>query len=503
MNITRAKGWIGVCGAALLAVVILGWLYSHSTIEISVANPGTGDISYKLTTSPGGKTTTITSRSADVKKRIHRGSSEILVSQNQKNYFAIVKTNGFLATTKVSASLSAEKSRVFVGDNPAPCLFYTDKLYSYECSATAGDINLHVPASAAQPTYTQKGLAAPLEGGVEGFIKTSEGNMALIHPVDSEGPGEHVAYLLDNNLKPLKNTVLAGLASNVAYEVTAYKSGFLVYDASFTKLVYYASLSAQPQTITVKKPSDNSLRPLALNASAGALTILYSNSSGDAGESGAAIKKIKNTVLIYNNGNTLELNFDSEPLSTAILCGTDKLCVLSGATLSIYDAASQKKALLYGIGGVKDADYVGSSLIIVRGSEVIALDTGAFTVSVDYSFGDYQFCGFKASDANSYLLCVIGGGKKSALLVDRTQENKDSVDKKVSQLRKLPRTADVSAYGQFIFVTPDLGQMVYDSAAKGYNYPKSSRDTASQNINEAAESLGLTPAGFKVVDTIR
>ncbi len=503
MNITRVKKWIGVCGVLLLIIILFGWLYSHSTIEISVANPDLGVISYKLTNQSDGKITTITSHSAHVKKRVHRGVSEILVSQNQKNYFAIVKTGGFLATTKVNASLLAEKSRAFVGDSPAPCLFYTDQLYSYECGATVGDINLHVSASSNQPTYTQKGLPAPLEGSVEGLAKTSKGNIALLHPFDSEGTGGHVAYLLDNNLKPLKTTALVDLASDVTYTVTAYKSGFLVYDTSFTKLVYYASLDAQPETIAIKKPTVSGLQPLALSASGEAITLLYSNSSGDVGESGAAVKKIKNTVLIYNQGSSKELNFDNEPLSTAILCGTDRLCVLSGVTLSVYDTTGQKKSLLYSVSGVKDVGYVGSSLIVVRGSEILALDVGSLTASVDYSLGDYQFCGLKASDTNSYLLCVIGGSKKSALLVNRAQDNKDSIDKKVSQLRKLPKTADVSVYGQFIFVTPDLGQMIYDSASKGYDYPQGPRDAASQNIDKAAESLGLTTAGFRVIDTIK
>ena len=108
-----------------LGLGVTYWLYSHAYVEIEIKGSVDNQLGYSLTNSHD-KTELTFQGSPREKKLVRRGDYEILTEDNGLSAFGVTKTGGFLSTTKVMLQLSPERSRVFVGDNPGPCMAYLD-----------------------------------------------------------------------------------------------------------------------------------------------------------------------------------------------------------------------------------------------------------------------------------------------------------------------------------------------------------------------------------------
>ena len=321
--------------AGLIVILILVfWLQSRATIEISVTNPGQGNFTYRLLKQSGGKDSSIQTSASKINKLVSKGSYEILVTQGDKNYFTVIKTSNFFRKSQVSATLSAEKHRSFVGYTPAPCMYYDGVLYSYVCGSPFSSVNKHLPASSTLPTYIDQNSGSGIEGALEGMVKTAEGTVALLHPADAEGPGPHIAYLLDSNLKARSQVVLTSLDRAVNYSIASYKTGFVIYSSDLSKFAYYSSLHAARLSVANKKPLDGNLKPVSVSFNGNIITLVYSTSSN----SSAGIKdsKVKNEVIIYSDSGEKNIMLNGRRISSAAACSKDKICLISNKIMSVY-----------------------------------------------------------------------------------------------------------------------------------------------------------------------
>lgn len=484
--------------AAVLLFLGVATASSYGFIKIQVTGGATGGGGYTYTVGrlAGAKATELTSSEASLKRLTRSGNYEISARGPGGGFFALAKVDGFFRTRAVEAKLSPEKSRLFVGDNPAPCMFYGQMLYSYECNEGNLPINIHVPASETTPSYTDNLPSGYLEGLVEGIIKTAEGNLALFQPADAEGGAGRVVMLLDNQLKPVKSTALDLANGNGAYRLAAYKSGFLVYSADFTEAYYYSSVGGNPEKIDIKKPQAAGMNFVSLSASGDRLIAVYSDlADEDVGDSGPK-QKIKSEVIDLSSGSRLII---PRSVSSAVACG-NRLCALGEGELLVYGAGGKED---YRISGVSQIETVGGNLIAVRKNEVLGLDIPSRTGGIDYSFGEYDFCGLQKIDESRYILCVIAGSNSSALLIDRAAADLDSIDKKLAGLRKLPFINSASVSGGYIYVSPNLGEPQYIQSLDGYGYEPSIKQKVNDQINQAAAKLGIDTAKYRLVNTLR
>ena len=119
----------------------------------------------------------------------------------------------------------------------------------------------------------------------------------------------------------------------------------------------------------------------------------------------------------------------------------------------------------------------------------------------EYSYGDSHFCGMQKIDTSKYVLCSNAGSETAALLVDRNTANTDSIDKKIQQLKKISFIDNVSIYGKYIFISPNLGPLVYDNSIKGYNYDPASKRSVSSKINEEIDKIGIDRKAYSIINT--
>lgn len=480
----------------VVAFLIFLWVYSHSVIVITVRNLGGGNVHYSLLNQTTQKNINIDSNAGSISRVVPRGKYTVIVSQNEKSYFSLVKTGALLAKSRVTAILSPEKQRIYVGDNPASCMYYVGVLFSYECGSSYNSINQHVPATLSTPTYTQSIPSSGIEGLVEGLIKTKEGTIVLVHPGDIDGPGIHQVYLVDKNLNIIKQQALDNLDSGSGYSITNYKSGFLIYDLSFKQLLYYSAVGAMPNKINIDKPHESSLSPVSLTTDGTNITIGYSESSSDAFVNNSV--GIKNEIINYDGIRSGDLVVNGQPITSAVSCGKNMICVLFGnKTMEVYGVARSEK--LFSVNGVNAMSWAGDSLIIARNNDVLNLNTNTLSGSTDYTYGAYHYCGFQPVDSMNYLLCMSTDSKRVELLIGRGSDNKDSIDKKIQQLEGISEVNTISVYKNHIFISPNQGPLIYSSSENIFSPDPSAENNANNKINAKIDSLGINQIDYNIV----
>jgi hypothetical protein len=500
---TRVKQKLSL--ALVLGVLALAffWLHGHAYIEVAVEGAGKGNLQYALLDQKSQKTVEISTNKLRFRKLLSRGNYELLVTQNESSYFSVVTVGGFLGKTAVKAPLTPEKSRKFIGNNPAPCMHYTGQtLFTYSCGSSYQHIQRHVPATASQPTYTQN-TSSIIEGDIEGIVKTSEGDFILIKapPMDEDQGAPHTLYHLTSSLELQNGVPLLDLDKERTYSVQAYKQGFLVYDALFESIYYYSSTGSKPVSVNIDRPEDEQLKPYALTAQGESILLAFSNNTkgevADIHDTTGANVKVE--VVISEHDRSRHFRFKTQ-YSSMLLCGNNKLCLLHADELEVHDIADDKQRLLYMVQDVASIDSIGKDLLIVQEKAILNLDVESRQGAVQYSLGSYTFCGIK-NDLGGYVLCLINGkSEKVALLIDPSRNNTDSIDKKVAELEKLPQVKNLSVNYTFIYVSPEMGELVFDQGLGGFVPDPAALTAANHAINQTIDRLGINRSTYTIIN---
>lgn len=489
---------LGLVG--VIALFFVYWASSVSRITITVNNPsGSQPVNITITNEKSGKSTEFTASSSTASHSSKKGAFNVLVSQGETSYFEAMKTHGFFGNTKISATLVPEKSRQFVGNNPGSCMNYLDNvLVSYACTDYFQNIKTHVPATASTPTYVKNNSGTTVLGYTEGIVSTGAGNFVLLHtPQSVDTAASHQLYRVDGNLALSNKLTLPDLNPAVSYSITPYKDGFVVYDAQLDNVLYYSSLGSKPEVISIEGPKNNKLTSAKLAVSGDTMTVLYS-APADA-KSGNGSTEV---VLVSGVGQPLHFSF-GKTFTSAIYCGQQMLCAVDSDGMEVYDISREKPVSQYVVSGVFKVLVAKNSVLGVTKSNVLDLDIAKSVGYVSYSFGEYKYDNISTAKGGYVLSLVNNQGKKVVLYINPAADNTDSIDKKVSELQKHPEITDISAYGKYIYISPDLGGLVYVPSLRGYGYDPVKRAAVDKIIRDAVSQSGIDQKQYSVINTLR
>lgn len=488
--------------ALVFAVV---WLISHSFVEISITNSPGGEASYTITKQEqGAKPIIVKSSSQKVKKLLKKGSYLVEVTQGDSSYLSLVKSGWIFKTSSVSANLKSEVSRQFVGDSPDPCMIMSGGiLISNNCGGSYESIKTHVAADLVTPTHAAFDKKS-IVGTVEGLATSKEGGFALIRQSISEDDTMmHILYSLTPNgaeaATPKEVLRLDKLKPEDSYAITRYSDGLLVYNSSFTDNYFYQTLASAPTKIDFGPQKQTGLSPKFLGASTSGVIAIYNSFISD---NKKAAKKSKTEIAVFANGVARHFILNGT-YDSGYLCSAGLVCLLNGQTLDIYKLGTSGKLKL-----VNTLRSVSAVFPVSDGSIALATTSGladfnlnSLSGSYAYRFNDYAFKSMAVSGSSYILNLKDYKSKGFALLVDASSKS-DGIDKKITELKKLPEIKDLSIYKNIIYITPELGELVYDSDSGFFGYSQAVRTEVGQKIKDDLVKQGIDTIKYTVINTL-
>ncbi len=447
-----------------IIVIALLWLSGRSVIQINSSEPEK-ESTVKILNQGNGKSINYQGKLSGKKFYIPKGSYEVDVDTDGKSFYSINTTKGFFLNTKVDAQLEEEKGRSFVGNEPGTCLSYFDSiLTSYACGAALSKAYTHVPATQTTPTYVLKNNSVSVDGYIEGSASTKEGNLVLMnsyYSVEEEARrGHYIEIMKTNVFKPKEEVLLENLDQNKKYQITKYKDGFLVYSDSIDEVFYYKSLKASPEKISLVETKLKNSIATSLNADNDSFVITYSNNRGDSTDKTSGSVSPKFEVIKYVNNNTTSYSFNGNYFS-AKLCPQETICLFDGENLEVYETNHKKPHLKFKVMDVSNVEPVGDAeIIVVRNEGITNININSQTGYKEFSFGESTYNSTHPQENGNYILNLTNNQLKGvAILINRSSVS-DSIDKKISDLQRQPEISNVSINGNYIYISPQAGEMI-------------------------------------------
>ncbi len=495
-NPTIKKYLVRITGLVVLLWAVW-WVSGQGYVKVRVDGSASGEVSYGFVQQNVKKGSSVKSSSGTVKKLLHRGTYEVLVTQNNKSFFALVRSGGFFGTKTINGTLAVEKSRTFVGDNPSSCMTYLEtKLISYSCGDLAINIATHFPAVGKQSTYTQtNGTNGVPYAYVSGIVRTGEGTLALARiPVVAGSIASQTIYRLGDSSALTDGTRLEQLDAVTPYGIKANGRGFIVYNTSYNSIYRFDSSRVTGVHIVTDGPRTKDLLPFSIDAQGETIATTYATSQEN--------KEPRTEVVISRGGKSMHFVFNQH-FTTVVLCGTQKLCALSKDGVSIYGITKETKTPkpLYKISGVATIQQVDAGLLVFRLGSVLLFDVEKQSGYQVYSLGGYSLVSVQPA-ANGFLLGVSDyRHKKEALLVDLRSIDVSSIDKKVFELEKLPQIKDLTIYDKSILYSSAV-PIVYDQAQHSFVYDPKALDGIQQIVDKRFKELGVD-SSYTITNTSR
>lgn len=481
---------------------LLWWVFNHGFIDVRVETGASGTAyTYTVLDKSGYEVSRTESDSSHFRKLVRKGTYQILVENKSGSEYRLINTGGFLSKTKTTANLQPERAREFVGNNPGFCMNYDGSLlYSYSCSEP-GSLATHLPATADTPTttYTEPTPTIPLKALVNyaGFVK------AMVIREDEAGGGVTL-----NDLSPqlqLSNpTPLKGVEAENADYIQPYKQGFIVYGRGLGVVNYFSSPASQPRLIKSVSPSEDNTNPVELTVYKGSLGALFNSTSGGNDEGLSEDAEAHETAgsseyLVYGD-SPRSYKFD-KAYTAGGLCGDNWLCLINSGQLDMYRLSGSEAKLEFSLQDVQSVFNQNGAINIITSRRVISLNLSSLLGYVQYSFGSaLGYCG-SGPAPNGYVLCVVDSKDKPvALHINTGFAEHDKIDQKVFALLKDPNINSVSAYKNYLYVSPNLGEMMYDPAQRGYVYSQEIKRSTTKAINELVRRLGIDTSKYIVIN---
>ncbi len=489
----RLLRWFIAACLAIIVLVSFLWIRGHAYLEVSVQNSIAGNITYELLNQNTHKITSLTTSSNHIKQLVGSGNYEVSVNQNSSSSFSINKSGHFLASTAATVHLSAEEGRHFVGDNPGACMFYEGGLLlSGNCAGPLSGLRVHRPASATQPTITDS-LKPTVNGSFEGIAKTGQGQVVLLQT----STGKHALYLMQADMSLSGGRTLDSLDTHKVYSIKPYDRGFLIYDSTFSQLLYFDSVTAQPQSINLPSLGKD-YDVYASGFSGNALALAYTNAEDTDSTTKANTDKAETkVVLLQGLRDTKQFSFKT--LLGSVAPCSDKLCVLTNKQMLVYSSVSGSPDLLYKVENILSLQNSANGLLLARDKQLLLFNVNDKTGYASYSYGNYSYCGLQPDD-NGYSLCLQNKkAKKVALHID-AKTISDDIDKKVSRLLDSGDISNVSAYGSYIYISLVRGSLVY-VPAQGYVPDPEALQTKRVNVNQLVAQLGINQKQYHIIIT--
>lgn len=499
MNTARIRALI------ILAIIILAvgfgfyWLFNNSYISVTLNDATNKDITYTFTNQANNKTATVISTRTTVKKRLPRGSYRVQVSQENNSLVAIASASGFMRTSGVTGKLTAERARSFVGNNPSPCMFYNGVLYSFTCGSSLQKVNYHNPANASSPTYVTQPFKNNY-GLFQGSVTVKNGNAYVLvkNPaIEDVRDEQQIIYTIGENGALSTPTVLKGVASpSKSYQIKPYKDGFVLYDAAFQEILYYATPATAPTKISVETPKDQKLTGFDLETSDDAILVAYSTIDKDNINDTGNKVKAKNEIVVFRGGKSTHSSLKSVG-SVLDFCGDNKLCAMTGESMDVYSFDNDKPRYLYTYNDIQSMTVNSNGVALTQPNQIVQFNVDTRQGYIAYTMGSYSSCGQQTS-GNNLILCLINNkSQKVTLLLDMTNPLGDPIDKQVLDLQKQADVTTVSAYKNYISIAPNYGRMILLPGG-GYGYDPAVIKVVNDKINAKVKQLRINTAIYTV-----
>jgi hypothetical protein len=485
-----------------LPLLVLLWFYNHAFLQISVTGSSNGaELTYTITNQSTNDVAEVKTQEHTIKKLLRKGDYEITVQQAETSYVALPTVSGFLSTKTVSAGLQLEKSREFVGNNPGPCMLYADILFSRPCDGNLSELTKHSPATSSSPTVTEAPQVDPNSAEIKSLITFGGQNILLT--LDNA----YALSVLRPDLTFADYTYLPEFAVTSDYTMQTYDQGFVVYSTDLKTIKYFSSLADTASPIDSPEPDSEISHPVELSTYKNSIGGLFNNeesSSDEASEEKPDSKKLFNGTsefVFYNtkaNNDTYTFN---KLYSSGGLCGERKLCLISNNVLDVYDVSSKKAKRLFVVDDVQKILPSPDSLTIIKSNQVVRINPDSKTGFIEYSYGDYKYCGAAQAGAG-YVLCLINNkSDKFALYINTAAINKDSIDKKTAELLRDPNISDLSVYKNYIYVSPNLGRpTIYNAQTRGYDYDPDLKQSTNSKIRTRVKEIGIDQSIYTIIN---
>ena len=303
----------------------------------------------------------------------------------------------------------------------------------------------------------------------------------------------------DGISRPHASTDLPTLDVGKTYKIMAHKTGFIVYDDSYSELYYYSSLSVSksPQKLSAAA-NDKSLSPVGMNSQSDLGIVAVLSNITAVGKNDTALKQ-KSEAIVLVDGQSVQHYAFTTAYTSGLMCSKDTLCMQSGDTMDVYTIKGDKTSILYSVHGIKELVSVTKNLLsAVTKNGLLAFDITSRTGSYLYSFGDYTF-GNVQKNNDDYIISIVDiNSKKSALLLTPSASNTDSIDKKIYSLQKDPAASKVSIYKNFIYIVPEHGELINDPNSNTFIYDPTITKKSIAALSIALDNLKIDRTKYTI-----
>lgn len=487
INVKNKYVWItGVVIVVIILLLVINWIINSAFIDITVINSKTGEYKYSFLNQSGNKSNEVKTNKDNIKQLVGSGNYEVLTQQSDNSFFTIVKTNNFLSSIYIDATLKPQNYRTFVGNNPDQCMSYVNNvLVSYGCDSLLANARVHIPATATLPTYTSTTRGQGPAGYYEGIFDTKNGSFALSQiPQSSEFGQTHILNRLGDNFKAVDSINITKLNPSTRYFSKPFKNGFIAYDSRFSEIQYFPEVSDKSNNITGIIP-DGSYSPISLDTQNESVLTSYA-------------KKSQTIIYINTNNNIITINID-KPYSKIIYCGERYLCMKNNNKMDVYLLNNNKADFQYSVVNISDMLNLKSGFFFTNNDGVINFNLESRSGYLSYYFGDYKFNSIIATSSNlAYVLNVTNTkGNKVALLVDPAKENNNNIDKKILDLQNNQYIKALSIYGNYITIVPNIPQ------SSGKNFDQTKVNEINQKIQQSINSSNIDQKQYTINFTIK
>jgi len=487
----------------LLGIYAVYYVSTVSYITISLEDPENSSVTIANQNTDMDKLLSL--KSQDTKVRVKKGSYEVYYQSPKGTFFEIVNTKGFLATTTVLINEQPQRKRIFIGDNPKPCMEYTTVLVSYGCGGPFEQVLTHVPATRTVPTYTVRDNSSPVSTGDVADIFTYKGKSTalLLAPSLNEGPSIYgfweLSFMPNAPTEKILVATLPELSTLKQYSVSSYMEGVMISSFDLAEAYYYSSLvDDTPKKINIPEFSNNKYSPTKISSRVDSYAVLYNNidipydrSKGSAEGSGLIIQQDTEVISKSYNKTYSELSF----------CGLQTICLLDyEGVMDIFSITEDGEIdFSYSLSNVTSVSPISDNMVIVANKQtVLLLNITSKTGYTIIDSGEYGFGKTKVVNNSLVLVTTNNNTGSSALLVSLDKPNTDSIDKKINSLAENTFIKKVSAYKNFIYISPNLGDLIFVNGTNSLGYNQKTIEQAKKSISQLLLEVELVPSNYTV-----
>lgn len=489
-------------------VYSLIWFANTGSVDVKVENGSNSNSIYTYSFSGNSSSSEIESGAAQTKKRLKKGTYFVAVQSGESSSIKLIKIGGWLKTSSVVLSLEPEKSREFVGDEPGFCMNYSqDLLYSFDCSEPGG-LKAHQPANADTPTSVVSEAEPPYLNLRDIITVQGKPRAFVVDPDGHSGNSGVEVYNIDQSLSFDSRLDLQGVDSKTSPHATAYKDGYIVYSKDFSNIKFFSPLDEDGSEIGQIKSSLAYSNPVEFSIFGDEFGGLFNSSeegadlglSGDSKEKRQEVLKGESEFVFMKSKQAVKLN---KVYTSGVICGENRICLINNHILDIYEVSGNKAKLVVSFPGAEKVVASNGKINIVTDKGLVVLDQTSLNGSLYYSFAEGGgYCGF-AMAGDKYVVCTISEkAGTSALLIDPSKTNDDSIDKKIAKLLSDESIKDISIYKKDIFISPSLNEFVYDPALNIQRYNPEKLKESTDKINSLISSSGIDRSKYSISNVL-